>query len=205
MHGALDRYRRVLGDAPTRWLLTTVGIFLLVYVGWLIYFGAYVVEELDAGADTLSAIFLVAGAVQLVANNLAPAALERWPAGRLFQLAVVAEAAALLLIATGIGGLWIVFAAVTAINVGGAVGYIVINSLLLQASTALRGSVMALSAASASLGSLLGTTLGGATLAAFGYAAVYGLLGVVMPVAILTFALSARRPVPGVTMASVEA
>ena len=203
-HDALDRYRRVLGDAPTRWLLATIGIFLLCYIGWLTYFGAYVVEELSAGAGTLGAIFLVAGTVQLVANNLAPAALARWPAARLFQLAVVIEAAALLLIATGIGGLWMVFVAVTGISVGAAVSYIVVNSLLLQASTVQRGSVMALSAASASLGSLLGITLGGAALAAFGYGAAYGLFGAMTLVALLTFALSAGRPVPGVTMATVE-
>jgi predicted MFS family arabinose efflux permease len=187
-------YHRVLGHRPTAWLLLTMTIILLVYVGWLTYFGAYVEEDLGRGAHLLSALFLAAGAVELVANNLTPAALTRWSALRIFTAATVVWTAAMLLTGIEGGRLWPVFLAVAAINVGVAILYIVINALLLDSLPAERGAVMALSSASVSLGATLGALGGGLALTLFdSYAAVYRLLGLLLPLALLSLYLATSR------------
>ncbi|MGH2534439.1 MAG: MFS transporter [Thermomicrobiales bacterium] len=187
-------YRRVLGHRPTAWLLTTMALIVAVFIGWLTYFGAYVVEDLGRGARTLGALFLAAGALELVANNLAPAALARWSALRIFAVAMVVWSVPMLLTGILVERLWTVFVAVAAINVGAAILFIVINTLLLDALPAERGAVMALNAASINLGATIGAVGGGLALTLFdSYDAVYRLLGLLLPLALLSLYLATYR------------
>ncbi|MGH2558134.1 MAG: MFS transporter [Thermomicrobiales bacterium] len=181
------RYRRVLGHRPTVWLMTTMALIVLVYMGWLTYFGAYVEDDLGRGARTLGALFLAAGALELVANNLAPAALARWSVPRIFAAAMIVWTVPMLLTGILVERLWTVFVAVAAINVGAAILYFVVNALLLDSLPSERGAVMALNSASINLGATLGATGGGLALTLFdSYGTVYRLLGLILPVALVT-------------------
>jgi DHA1 family inner membrane transport protein len=186
-------YRRVLGHRPTLGLLGGMAVFALAYVGWLTYFGAYVETDFAAGANTLSALFLVAGVAEMIANNLTPSLLCRVAPRRVFAVAAAIMAADLLATDALFTGLWTLFISIAVISVCAAALYIAGNALLLDALPNARGTVMALGSASVGGGAAVGSLIGGAALATFGgYADVYRLLGLLLPLAIVAVILGTR-------------
>jgi predicted MFS family arabinose efflux permease len=166
----------------------------LVYIGWLNYFGAYASEGYGAGAGVLAALFLVAGAAEMVANNAVPLILRHISARRLFAGSAVLLALNLLATGTVYRTLPGVFVATTVTSVCAAALYIAANVLLLDAAPTARGTVMALSAASVGLGAAIGSFGVGAVLALLdSYDAAYQLLGLVMAVGVVCVALGGRR------------
>jgi predicted MFS family arabinose efflux permease len=185
-------FRRILGHRPTLGLLGAMAVWAIAYIGWLTYFGAYAETDFGANANTLSALFLVAGAAEMVANNVTPALLRRIAPRRVFAIATVIMAVDL--VATGIvsTALWMLFVSVAVLSVCAAATYVSGNELLLDAIPPARGMVMALGSASIGAGSALGSLIGGGALAAFGdYADVYHHLGVLMPLAVVAMGLGA--------------
>jgi predicted MFS family arabinose efflux permease len=186
-------YRRVLGHRPTLGLLGAMGVFALAYVGWLTYFGAYAETDFGADANTLGALFLVAGAAEMVANNLTPPLLRRVSPRRIFAVATAIMAADLLATDALFSGLWTLFVSIAVLSVCAAALYIAGNALLLDALPGARGTVMALSSASVGGGAALGSLVGGAALATFGgYAAVYRLLGLLLSLGIVAMNVGRR-------------
>lgn len=191
--GASLGYRQVLGHIPTRGLLGAMLIFAIAYVGWLTYFGAYAESDFGATANTLSALFLVAGIAELVANLLTPALLQRVAPRRVFAVATIVMVADLLATDVLFTGLWTLFVSIVAISICAAVLYIAGNALLLDAMPSARATVMALGSAGIGAGAALGSLIGGGALALFGdYAMVYRLLGLLLSLAIVAIVLSAR-------------
>jgi predicted MFS family arabinose efflux permease len=96
----LAAFRSVLGDGRTRAVLVVLGLTLGLYAGWLVYFGAYTTEVFAASATVLSLLFLLAGATEMVANNLTPPLLRRFDSITVLYAMLASAGAALLL--TGI-------------------------------------------------------------------------------------------------------
>lgn len=193
---ATGGYRAVLADRPSCWLLGTMALYGLVYYGWLTYFAAYLRTEFGAGADTLSLLFLVSGAVELLTNNLGPVLLRRARPARVFVATVVVWSASLL--ATGLLSttVWSLFIAIAITGVCACVLYLAIYLRAVESRPELRGTVVSLVSAASGLGSAAGAATGGAVLAGGGgYVAVYRLLGLVLLATIVSFRLAAgARP-----------
>jgi predicted MFS family arabinose efflux permease len=186
-------YRRILGDGPTAGVLGAMLIFAIAYIGWLTYFGAYAETDFGAGANTLGALFLVAGLAEMVANNLTPALMSRISPRRIFTIAAVIFAVALLATDVVFTAPWSLFVSIALISICAAALYVAGNALLLDALPSARGTVMALGSASIGGGAALGSLIGGGALSVFGdYADVYRLLGLLLPFAIVSLVVSTR-------------
>ena len=186
-------YRRVLGRGETVWLLGALLVQMAVWLGWLIYFGAFAEEDYGAGAGTLSLLFLVGGGAQVAASNLVPPALRR------FGPRVVAAALAVVLAADllGVGivydRLWRLVPFVVVASAASVGLFLCLSILLLDSFPAARGSVMALQSAGVQLGSGVGAAGVGAALVLLGgYAPAYRLLGLVTPLILLGVGMSRR-------------
>jgi predicted MFS family arabinose efflux permease len=184
-------YRVILGHRPTFNLLARLLLFGLVYVGWLTYFGAYVEQDFGKGANTLSALFLVAGVAELVANNLAPWLLHRVAARNLIvTLTGVFTLPLVLANFTVFAHLWGLFLTASLVSAAAAMLYIICNALLLDARPEARGRVMALASAFGGCGAALGALVGGLMLDLLGsYAAMYRTLGLLLPLGVLVLEL----------------
>lgn len=201
-HSWVSGYRRVLGSGETVWLLAAAIAFMVVWFGWLIYFGAYVETVFAVGATMLAILFLAGGAAELAGNNLAPALLHHWSPRVVGSLAVAVAAVNLLLVGVAYDQRWTLFPFVAIGSAVGAVLFISVNVALLDSLPSDRGAVMSLQSACLELGGAVGVAATGAGLALLDdYAMVYRLLGLVMPVVALCLFVSARRrtvatPVP---------
>jgi predicted MFS family arabinose efflux permease len=190
---ASTRVLDMLRDGPILFLLGAATLFILPYMGWLTYFGAYVESDFGAGAATLSALFLSAGLAELVANTGTPLLLRRVSPRSVFVVFGLVFAANLVLTGIVYIQLWTVFVATSITSACAAILYIAINGLLLDARPTARGSIMALSSAATGIGSALGPLTGGAALSTLGnYAGTYQALGLIAPFAVVCLALSSR-------------
>ena len=190
----VDGYRRVLGNAETVWLLAAEVGFMVVWFGWLIYFGAYAETVFAVGAVALSVLFLAGGGAELIANNLAPVLLRRRSPLFVGSLTVAVSAVNLLLVGVAYDQRWTLFPFVAVGSATGALLFMCVNVALLDSLPSDRGSVMSLQSACLELGGALGVAATGVGLALLDdYAAVYRLLGLVMPAVALFLFLSVRR------------
>ena len=134
----LAAFRAVLGDGRTRCLLVVLGLNLGLYMGWLVYFGAYTIDVFAASATVLSLLFFLSGVTELVANNLTPPLCAASTRLSILYVMLASVAAALLL--TGIAVTTIPAALLAAIVVlnGTASAYIAANALLLEGTSPIR-------------------------------------------------------------------
>ncbi len=188
-YGAALRHRQTL------WVLALLLLFGVAYVGWLTYYGAYIERDFGQGANALSALFLVAGLAELLANNVAPWLMQRIAAGRL--MLTLTGIFALPLLLTNVmmfGRLWGQFLAASLVSASAAMLYVICNALLLDARPEARGRVMALASAFGGCGAALGALLGGLLLEILdSYATMYRLLGLLLPLGVLFLARSNVR------------
>ena len=193
--GGRPGYLAVLRGPQTVWLLGTMVVYGIVYVGWLTYVGAYLERDFGAGAGTLTVLFLAAGAAELVANNLTPLLLRRVAARTVYT--VTGAVWMLNLAATGVlyTTVWSLFVSIAITGACACVLYMALYVRVLDAAAETRGTLVSLLAASSGLGGALGALTGGGALALFGdYPAVYRLLGVVLLASVACFALATKQP-----------
>jgi DHA1 family inner membrane transport protein len=192
--GWWNGFRGTLARAETVWLLGLIVVQSVVWFGWFIYLGAFAEVRHGMGAGLLTALFLVGGAGDVVASNLAPVLVRRWRPRRVCAVMTAILAASLLgvgVVFTGQAGLFVFTAVASA--AGGAL-FICASILMLDSYPEGRGAVMSLQSAAMELGGALGTAAFGVALAlSDDYAATYRLLGVVAMVMLLCLAMSARR------------
>jgi predicted MFS family arabinose efflux permease len=190
----LAAFRSVLGDGRTRAVLVVLGLTLGLYAGWLVYFGAYTTEVFAASATVLSLLFLLAGATEMVANNLTPPLLRRFDSITVLYAMLASAGAALLL--TGIVVTTIpaaLLAAIVLLN-GTASAYIAANALLLDGDVPHPGAVMSVAAAFTGVGNALGPLVAGWALAATeSFEAAYRTLGLLAPLAMIVLWAGTRR------------
>jgi predicted MFS family arabinose efflux permease len=195
-------YARVLRSAETVWLLLAMAACMVVWFGWLIYFGAYSERVYAIGAGTLSLLFLVGGGSEIVANTVAPWLLRWYPARW-----VGASAAAVLMLNLLVVGVvytrdWALFPFIAIASAAGSFIFLCINILLLDSLPGARGAVMSLQSGSIEIGGAVGVAFAGGALAYFDdYETVYRLLGVLAPLMVIGMVLSLRRgPATGTTV-----
>lgn len=194
----LATFRHVLGNGRTRWLLVTLGLNLGLYMGWLVYFGAYTTTAFAVSAGVLSALFFVSGLTELAANNLTPPLLRRFDPAHVAYVTLGVTGAALLL--TGIAVVSVPGALLAAILIlnGTAAAYVAGVALLLDGDLPHPGAAMSLATASTGIGSALGPLVAGWALALSGsYEIAYRALGLFAPLAMAALWLATRRhPLP---------
>src|SRR5215217_5979106 len=195
----LAAFQAVLGNGRTRCLLVVLGLNIGLYMGWLVYFGAYTIDVFAASATVLSLLFFLSGVTELVANNLTPLLMRRLDPVSILYVMLASVAAALLL--TGIAVTTIpgaLLAAIVVLN-GTASAYIAANALLLDGDVSHPGAVMSVAAAFIGVGTAFGPFVAGWGLATTGsFEAAYRTLGLLAPVAMLALWLGTRgrTPVP---------
>lgn len=187
-------YRTVLGHGETLALLGLLVALCMVWFGWLIYFGAFAASVFGIGAGVLSALFLVGGSAEVVANNLTPVLLRiRSP-----STIVLGAGAVISINLLGVGlisartSALFVFMAIT--SLASVVLFTSLSILLLDSLPTARGAVMSLQSAGFEVGSALGAAAAGATLSVGGdYGTVYRLLGCVLAVTVVLWLTVGRR------------
>ncbi len=190
----VDGYRGVLGSGETVWLLAAEIGFMIVWFGWLIYFGAFAETVFAVGAGLLSVLFLAGGAAEMVGNNAAPVLLRSRSPRAVGYVAVAVGAVNLLLVGVAYEQRWTLFPFIAIGSAAGAVLFICVNVALLDSLPSARGAVMSLQSACLELGGALGVAATGLGLALLDdYEATYRLLGLVMPVVAVFLFLSGRR------------
>jgi predicted MFS family arabinose efflux permease len=187
-------YRAVFASAETVWLLGLMVVQAIAWFGWFIYLGAFAEEAHGMGSGLLTALFLVGGAGDVIASNLAPVLVRRWGPRQVGAAMTIILAVSLLgvgVVFTGQASLFIF--AVVAGAAGGAL-FICASILVLDSYPQGRGAVMSLQSAALEVGGAFGTAGFGAVLAVSDdYAASYRFLGMVMSLALLCLMMSARR------------
>jgi len=186
-------FGEAFGDTRIRSLLICLALFSAIYNGWFVYFGAYATTVFAVSASVLSLLFLSAGTMQLVANNVAPMLMRRFDPVRIIVVAMLVVTFTLLstgiLIVTVPGAL----GTAAAVLIGSGLSYIAANVLLLDSNARKPGAVMALAGAAGALGGALGPFISGTSLALSGsFEAAYWVVGLLAPVAILTIWLGTR-------------
>lgn len=186
-------YRRVLGRGETVWLLGLMAVQSLVWFGWLIYFAAYAETAFGAGPGILSLLFLVAGGAEIAGSNIVPVLLRWLPARTVAGAAAALLAANLLAVGLVYGDRSALFPFVAVVSLASVVLFTATSILLLDSSPSARGAVMALQSVGFEVGGAAGAAAAGWALVALGdYAAVYRLLGAVVPLAAVCLLASAR-------------
>ncbi|MDQ3044443.1 MAG: MFS transporter [Chloroflexota bacterium] len=187
-------YARVLRNAETVWLLVAMGALMVVWFGWLIYFGAYAERVFAVSAGMLSLLFLVGGGSEIVANNVAPLILRWYSARRLGALAAAVTMLNLLVVGVVYTQDWALFPFIAIASAAGSFIFLCINILLLDSLPSSRGAVMSLQSGSLEIGGAVGVAFAGGALAYFDdYEMVYRLLGLLAPLLVIAMVLSLRR------------
>ena len=201
----LGAFPAVLGDRRIRFLLVVLGLNLALYSGWFVYFGAYMIEVFTVSAGILSALFLVSGLTQLAANNLAPPLLRRFDPVWIVTVALIGVGVALLLTGSAITMIPSALVAAVIVLNGTGVAYIATTVLLLDRESSHPGAVMALAAATSSLGAALGPFITGVALTSTGsFDVAYRTLGVLAPLAIVALWSGTRRHVTASVLEQVN-
>lgn len=198
-----QRYRQVMSNRETVWLLAVFIVMLSVWSAFSVYLGAYLETELSASVNATSLIFLVSGVSFTAGSLIVPRVIERVPKRRLH-----ATFAALLGI--NLLGVGVVYTSIPtmAVFVGiaallGVSLFLITSILLLDSLPEARGAVMALQAAGTEVGVAFGAAWGGAALVISNdnYITVYHSLVLLLPLVVLCLMLSARVARPRLDVA----
>ena len=177
----LAGYRAALGARETVWLLSMLLTFCLVWFAGIIYLGAFAEEGFAIGPGTLSLLFLVSGAAEIVGGNLTPYLLRRWSPRAVAGTAIVVLAVNLLAVGIIWTRAWLLFPMVFIASAAGIAVFACTTILLLESRPAAQGGVMALQSAGFELGAASGAAVFGLGLAFLHeYETVYRLLGIVV-------------------------
>jgi predicted MFS family arabinose efflux permease len=187
-------YGRVFASKETVWLLAAEIGFMIVWFGWLIYFGAFAENVYATSAALLSLMFLVGGGGELIANNLAPVMMRRVPIRAIGYAATAIASVNLLLIGVAYDQEWTLFPFIGIGSAMGATLLLCLNIALLDSLPGDPGAVMSLLSACFELGGAIGVAVTGLALAMLDdYERTFQLLGAIMPIAALLLLVSARK------------
>jgi predicted MFS family arabinose efflux permease len=187
------RISQVAASRETTWLLAGQIAVLAAWGGFEVYVAAYLETDFAARANAVSLAFALAGISFLLATNLTPRLIARWPKRPMHAICL----AILTLNFAAVGVIYVslpsamVFVVVIALMIGCA--YTITSILLIESLPSARGAVMALQSAANNAGVALGAAWGGIALAGFGnYSATYRSLGLLLPIAALCLLMSVR-------------
>jgi predicted MFS family arabinose efflux permease len=194
-------YSRVIRSAETMWLLATLVLLMVVWFGWLIYFGAFTEDVYGTTAALLSLMFLVGGGAEMLANNVAPVLIRNRSPKLVACPFALLFAVNLMLVGVALDREWTMFPFIALGSGAGAAVFVCLNIALLDSLPGSEGAAMSLQSAGLELGGAAGVAATGLALALLDdFERVYQLLGVVAPLLIVTIWISSRvrkEPVPG--------
>lgn len=186
-------YKHVLKSRETVLLLCTMIMVMVVWFGWLIFFGAFTENVHQISAAMLSLLFLVGGAAEVASNNLAPMLLRSRSPRTLAYPVIAFSAINLLLIGIAFDRQWTLFPFIFVGSATGAMLFVCLNIALLDSLPGHGGAVMSLQSACLEIGGSIGVAVTGLGLTVTNnYELVYRLLGVLTPLVALFLWLSAR-------------
>jgi DHA1 family inner membrane transport protein len=197
-HAWTGGYSRVLASRETLLILGTVTGFMMVWFGWLIFFGAFAEKTHAIAAGTLSALFLIGGGGELIGNNLTPWAMRRMNARMVSTIGL--GVAAINLFLTGIAwtGGWSLFPYIAIGRCALAVVFITLNVLLLVSLPNDPGAATSLHYACLQLRGAVGVALAGLALTLLddNYERTFQILGLILPLLAVLIWRSARHHQP---------
>ena len=188
-------YGRVWRSRETVLLLAAMIMVMVVWFGWLIFFGAFTENVYGVSASVLSLLFLAGGGAEVVANNLAPLLMRnRTPRAVAYPMILI-SAINLVMVGFAFDRQWTMFPFIFIGSASGAMLFVCLNIALLDSLPGDSGAVMSLQSACLEIGGSIGVAMTGLGLAIIDdYEVVYRLLGVVSPLIAVALWLSARRP-----------
>lgn len=202
-HGSLwaawkGGYSRVLASRETVLILAAETGFIMVWFGWLIFFGAFAEKTHAVAAGLLSALFLVGGGAELIGNNLAPWSMRRMNPRTVSMVALSLGAVTLLLTGVIFTGGWTLFPYMAIGSFALAGLYMTLNVLLLDSLPNDPGAAMSLQSACFEFGGAIGAALTGITLTLLNdnYERTYQMLALLFPVIAVLIWRSARHHQP---------
>jgi predicted MFS family arabinose efflux permease len=186
-------YARVGKNSRTLLLLATEVTLMVVWFGWLIYFGAFTENVYATSAALLSLMFFFGGGAEMISNNLAAMAARRWPTRAILTVCTVAWSINLLLIGVAWNREWTMFPFIAIGSGVASLMFVCLNFELLDSAPGAEGAVMSLQSASLELGGSLGVALTGVAIALIdSYEHVYQLLGAIAPLMLVTLWMGTR-------------
>jgi DHA1 family inner membrane transport protein len=197
-----ERYRQVLSNRETVWLLAVFIVLLSVWSAFSVYLGAFLETELRASTNAESLVFLTSGVCFTLGSLVVPRIIERWSKRRVH----VSFAGLMGLNLLGVGIVYTTIPTFT-VFVGlsamfGVCLYLITGILLLDSLPEARGAVMALQAAGTEVGLAVGAAWGGAALVIGNnnYVLVYQSLALLLPLVVLCLVMSTRVVRPSVDL-----
>ncbi|HUG16531.1 MAG TPA: MFS transporter [Thermomicrobiales bacterium] len=193
VHDYARHYRHVLGNWETDWLLAGHVVRGVAWYSALVYLGAYAVTSYGFDANRLSLLFVVIGGVFFVATNVMPLMTRLISPRQLFVASIV-----VLFVNFMCAGLiddqWGMFLFVIVLSMAGAGMTVAESVLLLDSFPSARGGIMSLRSAGSEVSLAIGAAVAGLLLVLTNdYSTMYRLLGLALPLAVLTLALSRRK------------
>lgn len=190
----LDGYRVVIANKTSLALLGVVVALAAAWFAWLIYFGAFAQTVIGASAGLLSALFLAGGGAEIIANNVAPGLLQRFPARPLMLVTIALLGLSLLGVGIVFRQPWTLFLFITIVSFAGVLLFLFVSIHLIDSIPTARGAVMALQSAGFEAGGALGISGMGLALVIFAdYPAAYRAIGVAALVVLTPITLYACR------------
>jgi predicted MFS family arabinose efflux permease len=170
---------------------------MVVWFGWLIFFGAFTENVYGVSASVLSLLFLAGGGAEIVANNLAPLLMRNRTPRAVAYPVIIISAINLVMVGLAFDRQWTMFPFIFIGSASGAMLFVCLNIALLDSLPGDSGAVMSLQSACLEIGGSIGVAITGLGLAIIDdYEMVYRLLGVMSPLIALAVWLSARRSGP---------
>jgi predicted MFS family arabinose efflux permease len=176
-------YGRVLASRETVMILFALIFFIIVWFGWLIFFGAYAEKTHLVTAGVLSALFLVGGGAELIGNNLAPWLMKRLDPRKVSVLAIALATVNLLVTGIAWTGGWTLFPYFAIGSFALAMLYMTLNVILLDSLPSDPGAAMSLQSACFEFGGAIGVALTGLvlTMTSDNYDVTFQLLALALP------------------------
>lgn len=193
-------YGRVFASRETVLILLSLIGFMIIWFGWLIYFGAYAEKTHAVTAAMLSVLFLVGGGAELIGNNVSPWLIKRTNTRTVATIGL--GIAMLTLLLTGIAwtGGWTLFPYIAIGSFALAIMFIAMNLMLLDSLPGDPGAAMSLQSACFEVGGAIGVALTGLilTVTSNNYDRTYQILALFFPFVAVLVWRSARYHRPTV-------
>jgi MFS transporter, DHA1 family, inner membrane transport protein len=186
-------YRHVLSNRETDWLLVGHVVRGIAWYSSLVYLGAYAVTSYGFDANRLTLLFITIGSVFFVATNVMPLVTRLISPRQLFVASIAVLFVNFMCVGL-IADQWGLFLFVIVLSLAGAGMTVAESVLLLDSFPSARGGIMSLRSAGSEVSLAIGAAVAGLLLVLTNdYSTVYRLLGLALPLAVLTLALSRRK------------
>lgn len=180
------RYRQVLHHTETTYLLVASLIRNVIWTAPIIYSVAIFVGLFHLSLNGYGWVVMVFGLCYFIASNLAPRAIQRTSARRVFVASMVMQLVAALTFPVALGNLALAILVLGGLfSMAGAFAVVALNILMQDSLPEARGTVLSLSTTTQQADSALGGFLGGIILAVLSAGALLPVISLLTPIALV--------------------